>query len=307
MKFTEIILKILSFQMTENLTFGEAREKLLEEAEKGALSTKTRTTTSACKLQELEPGDNTPAWNSQERIEYGFNCLDYLEQFKKGKLKPDWDLLRFRAEKEFRAGSFNSMVPVWFLISNQLRPEVRSEIYHTIHKGINLFDNLRAVPEKDPVKYKNFTFFTEKRENPDTDLICLEPATKGKNLRILSENPLVTARETNKSKSGDYTYYRKVNVPVVRKNGEIQPLCVRNPKTITSYHSVVMKQIRKWIKCGSLEWIPQSLNPKPLLVSSMVIAPKAGPELYRICYNGGPIKFFEQNKQPCHLDTAKQV
>ena len=26
-----------------------------------------------------------------------------------------------------------------------------------------------------------------------------------------------------------------------------------------------------------------------------------------MCYNGGPIKYFEQNKQPCHLDTAKQV
>jgi hypothetical protein len=59
------------------------------------------------------------------------------------------------------------MSPVWLLISNRLRKDERSQIYHIINKGVNLYDNLKEISEDHPVKYKGKRFFTEKVENPD--------------------------------------------------------------------------------------------------------------------------------------------
>ena len=55
--------------MTDNVSFGEARELLLKEAANGTLVTEIRSRTTACLLQELEPGENTPAWDKSEWIE----------------------------------------------------------------------------------------------------------------------------------------------------------------------------------------------------------------------------------------------
>jgi hypothetical protein len=103
----------------------------------------------------------------------------------------------------------------------------------------------------------------------------------------------------------NFLYTKEVNVPVVRnEKGETEALIIRNPKTINKYHSVVMKQMKKWVKTGSIEWVEKANGLPSKFCSSIVIAPKAGPELYRLCFNGGPIKYMEKDKQPCKLEPA---
>lgn len=81
---------------------------------------------------------------------------------------------------------------------------------------------------------------------------------------------------------------------------------VENPKSLTKHHDVVVKQLKKWIKTGALEWIKPKVAKKSdlLLISSMVIVPKAGPEQFRLCFDGSPVKAVESFTQACHLDSC---
>jgi hypothetical protein len=185
------------------------------------------------------------------------------------------------------------MREIWPIIINQMNEDFKSETYHTVFHGVNLFNNLARIKESNPRllgkrKRKIATFFVL---NPDNMLIHK------------------SRRGESTASAGNWLYPRNVLHPVEvgDKRTRGTSLVLKNPRSIYQHHDIVLRQILKWLKSGALEWISEdrikSEEIKPLLTSSIIVVPKSGPEQFRVCFNGNPVKLIEKNKQACTLDS----
>ena len=263
-------------------------------AAQGDFTMERRELIAACSLEGDENSPDSVLWDREEWLKYGFEALENFDKIVSGEMEPNWDIVRFRAEKNFVAGSFTTMREVWLLLISKLNEQFQSECYHSIFYGVNLFDNLAMIKESAPRKLKRRKVATFFVKNPDNVI----HAKKAKNL--------VKPAPQN---TGTFAYPRMVLYPVEVGNNELRgtPLVIKNPRSLYQHHNVVLRQLLKWIKSGALEWIPENSPEKPLLQSSIIVVPKAGPEQYRVCYNGNPVKVIEKRSQACTLDSLGQA
>jgi hypothetical protein len=106
------------------VNFREASKQVRDLAKQGAFSKKPRLKIGACKLNELKVTESTQLWSDKEWVEYGLKTWDLVLKVKNGEIMGDWDMVRFKAEEHFRAGSFRDMIPIWTLAMPYVRKRI---------------------------------------------------------------------------------------------------------------------------------------------------------------------------------------
>lgn len=275
-----------------NRTHKDVVRLVKQELDNGGFDIQRTENVPACSWKELEPTPSTPIWSNQEWTSYSYRALDLFQLALEGKHTPNWNDVKFRAESCFVAGSFNRMIRIWPILINQLPEKMRSEAYHTLFYGVSLFDNLRYIKEREAItfrKEKLATFYTKN-----------EQFARLKFLKAPTSNP-------DQIQSGDYVIARRVLYPGFAScNKRKKSFRVKNPPGLVKHFEVVLKQIKKWVQTGALEVVPNDLA-NPLLASAIIVVPKQGPEQWRVCYDGSPVKAVESYTQPCHLDSCGDV
>jgi len=265
-------------------------------AQEGKLTQQVRNKVRACKLEESPESPNSPYWSNEEWHEYGVHAMKNFNMLLNKEIKPSWDLVRFRSEKDFVYGSFNNNTDLWLPLVQCMPEDIRGQIYHILTRGVNLYDNLANVSIYAPVEYKKFKVATYFIENPD-NTVALANRLKDETGKNLEE----------RATSGDYEYPRVVKYPIFARGPNFgKPFRLENSRSISKNNDEVVKQIMKWIQSGAVTHIPDKTSVKPLMHSNMVVVPKADGDI-RICYNGGPLKQIERFSQPCHLDSCADV
>ena len=275
--------------MSDNVSGNKVREIMTNLAAGGDFIRERRLLIAACSLHGDENSEDSLLWSREEWLKYGYDSLDNFDKIMKGELKPSWDLIKFRAEKHFVAGSFTSMREIWLILIQYMNEDFKAEAYHSVFNGVNLYDNLKFIKESNPVKYKRRKIATFYVKNTD-NIIQVESNKKGN------------------TQAGAFQYPRLVLHPVEvgdrRTRG--RSLVLKNPRSLYQHHSVVLKQILKWLESGAMEWVPPGSPEKPLLTSSIIVVPK-GENDWRVCYNGNPVKMIEERPQPCTLDSLSSA
>ena len=240
-----------------------------------------------------------------EWLDYGLRAINRFHETVSGRNIPNWDQVLFRNESQFISGAFSLFPQVWLILINAIPAENKAEIYHIIHSGLNLFDNLKRISREEAVIHKGVAIKTHFCTNPDNAVLGVQNHQKVPEARI---------------------YPRKVLIPVVA-SGERkgQALKFTNPKGVIDKHEFVKEYLRKSAATGALEHVPKSKMRRvdqidwekecekrpedrfvtPLLTAALIIVPKKGPEQFRVCYDGSILKDLEAFKQPCKLDMCK--
>ncbi|CBY09616.1 unnamed protein product [Oikopleura dioica] len=125
-------------------------------AEEGKLIEQVCGKVRACKLSESPESKTAPYWSDEQWHEYGAQAMINFDKLLKKEIEPNWDLVRFRSEKDFIYGSFNKNTDLWLPLVQCMPKDIRGQIYHILTRGVNLFDNLANVSIYAPVEYKKF-------------------------------------------------------------------------------------------------------------------------------------------------------
>jgi len=261
-------------------------------AKDGSFEPRSRETVEASnydpKTQAKDPASCIPL-NLEQWLTYGFKAVDLYYDVLAGKCSPSWRDVLFRDEQQFIAGSFSLFHQVWLILIAQMPPEDQAELYHTVFTGMSIFDNLKYIRESEPIIHRGTAIGTRFITNPDNETM---------------------SRPSRKDAPFCKKYHRKVLHPVFASGPQKGcNLKFKNPKALFTLHSFVVKQLQKWTVTGALEMMTgekvKSFN--PLLTSAIIVVPKAGPEMYRVCYDGSPIKKIESHKHPCKLDECRKI
>ena len=148
-------------QWSEN----QVKKIMAEKAKNGELSAETRELVAACSLYGDENSPDSVLWSREEWLIYGQKAIENVEKILSGEIEPNWDLIKFRAERHFIAGSFSTMREIWQIIINKLGQVFQSECYHSVFHGVNLYDNLKRIKSRNAIKIKNrriATYFVKK-------------------------------------------------------------------------------------------------------------------------------------------------
>jgi hypothetical protein len=283
-------------------THDEVRKLVRKEVDIGAFNIDMTVGVPACDWKQENPDESTPVWNTDDWVIYGYKALDLYQKTLDGNHTPNWSDVKFRAESHFMAGSFNSMIQIWPVLIHNLPDDMKAECYSTLFHGVSLFDNLSFIEEKEPIEFRQVKIATYYRTNPD--FVERYRATKKVCNKIRKEQGL-KALPFDDVSSGGYLEQRRVLYPgYAKSNDRKKALVVPNPVSLVNHHEVVLPQIKKWIKTGALEHVPKTDKSVPLLTSAIIVVPKQGPEKWRVCFDGSPIKAIERFTQPCHLDTC---
>ncbi|CAG5101436.1 Oidioi.mRNA.OKI2018_I69.YSR.g17087.t1.cds [Oikopleura dioica] len=242
-------------------------------------------------LYQEEDDKSAPYWSDAQWKQYSVEALQTFQRVIDGDVEPDWNLVRFRSEKDFKCGTFADNVDLWLIFINYLPEKLRPEAYHDIHQGISLFQNLMHVPVKKAKRYKNFKVASYYKTNPDNEL-KMKSRMKGE----------------DRYRVGKFHYTRQIHYPVFADGDNFgKPLVIKNSKGTNKHIGVIANQIKKWMESAALEYRPPEAKHSILMMANWVVVPKQGEEQWRTCYNGGPLKVLERYTQPCHLDSAGQV
>ena len=268
---------------------SQAIADIREKASSGFFEPKSRETVLATNYDPISMQKDEKSgrnWDHDSWLNYGLRALDLFQKTKEGTHEPCWSEVWFREESQFIAGSFSHFHQIWLILIAQMPPENRADLYHTIYTGMCIFNNLSYIRESDPIIHRGTAIGTRFIENPD---------------HVYMQGTRVNKCAFKKK------YHKKVLHPVYA-NGPLkgQNLKFRNPNGLFELHDFVIKQLKKWTITGALELV-EKRSPTPLLTSAIIIVPKAGPEMYRVCYDGSPIKKIELFKHPCKLDECKKV
>jgi len=154
----------------------------------------------------------TVEMNPEQWLLYGLKALDTFQKTVSGENEPNWDQVLFREESHFITGAFSLLPQVWVILINAIPAENKAELYHIVHSGLNLFDNLKQIKRRNALFHKGASIKTHFCTNPDN-------AVKG--------------LQQNQEVQGARVYTRKVLVPV-HAAGEIRagPSNLETPKVL---------------------------------------------------------------------------
>ena len=91
----------------------------------------------------------------EEWQSYSANLLVLFDQVWREEKSPSWDLLKFRYEKDFKAGIWQGFIATWLIFINCL-PEESSKFvaYKHVTQGISIFDNQYYLAPSKAREYK---------------------------------------------------------------------------------------------------------------------------------------------------------
>lgn len=111
---------------------SQVRLWVKREIDKGSFDIPKTIAVPACTINQFVHEGNTPVWDTLDWHLYGIKSLEKFEDIVSGKIKPNWDDVKFRSENHFLAGSFNQMIQLWPILINYMPDDLKAEAYHTL-------------------------------------------------------------------------------------------------------------------------------------------------------------------------------
>ena len=259
----------------------------------------------------LQPGDfpimaetfkNIPIGlkSSEEWKNIAVDLLHKSQLVLDGKLIPNWEMLPYRSEKDFRAGIFSTQKEIWPIFINALETDkLKSQAYKIITSGLSIADNQDDLPPSKRRKFRDKTWLcTGKKQNNCYEDLIEKGATvvkdkEGKEYIEIGTN--LYPRETH------YVMEAKR----LGKSGrfERKPYYQNNQKRILDNPEEMQEQIEKWCKQGVLKHLGPEETIKSTTRTSLVLAYHETKKVYRICFDGGPSKVTQKYQVECKLDS----
>jgi hypothetical protein len=219
-----------------------------------------------------------------EWLGYSNLCLKLVEKLRRNEIRPNWALVKYRSEEEFRVGSFHLYVSIWLVTINQLPcDEIKHRTYTLIHKGVNLFRNQANISRKNALKYRNHgklcTGITTDYQSLKIKNLLNNDLVQGNNYKICGiRQKTIVNYPMLKSPC------RKTKIPFFQKISKRTNL---NAKKITA-------QILEWLETKAVVWLGPANKIESPIRAGLVLAinTKQTPEgeklKLRVCMDGGP-------------------
>ena len=246
---------------------------------------------------EEEPPNAPRQW--EEWAVAGQKLLELAIEARNKEFTPKWELIPFRQERDFYAGSFKDFLQIWMIILKELDPPQRARAYSVLSNGVDIFENLKMIRFDDPIVFRRRT------------LVAMKHTKHESNARAFAEHRKNSFERVPGTRPGDcmmvegWPIHRQAKYPVhVGGERHGQPLKINNPRGIESQHEDVVDTLLKWTKTGALKVLEKD-EPEPLMTSAIIMVPKGNG--WRVCYDGSPLTFLETRSVACKLDGVKEV
>jgi hypothetical protein len=232
-------------------------------------------------------------------LEYSYDLLDMFDLCKNGFIKPNWDILIYRSETEFKSGIFSEFSPIWLILINQMdNDKIKHLAYKMVYTGISAFDNQGPIPANQPKSFrdKNLLSTKLKTNKLNSHMHTMMGLHENEEVIICDiEHPRQVYYPVESIKRNNGSWFQK---PFFQPNGV---KCLENAEWITN-------QMVEWIETGAVELVGhQSKVKDTLLLAAVVLAHKPGSNKYRACFDGGSWKTTEKYKVPCNLDMISDA
>ena len=227
---------------------------------------------------------------------YCTKLWDLLHKVANKDIDPTWDMLKFRHEDDYFAGSYSSQLPFWLLAINAINSEkFKYQAYERVHAGVDLFETIAQIPTAKPVKCNHAIKLSTK------PIAHLEFR---KRLKLLGSKSSI--------KLCGNTLYRKCRVPRISDGKITKTAIFKNGLCTLEHTDFILSQIQKWCGTGALECLGKINGPKDLemqnnqnfLSAGIFVVNNGKP---RLIWNGHCIKVVEKFKKSCQLDDVPRV
>ena len=228
------------------------------------------------------------------------DLISKCQQVLDGTLIPTWDMLTYRSEKDFRAGSFSSNIGVWPIFINALETEkLKGLAYKIITSGLSVSDNQANISPENRIRFRKQLFLcTGQKVNQEYEYLIKKGvptavAQNGKEYIIIGGNK----------------YPRKCHYVMeakrIGKTGKFsrKKFYQKNQKRILEHPEEMQKQIEKWCDQGVLKHLGHEDEIDSDLRTSLVLAYHEVKKAFRICYDGGPSKVTQEFLIDCKLNS----
>ena len=273
--------KIKKTPVVGKWTFEQLDQKIYEAVRKGLIHPKRSENTPRTNISpETLYGEKLSWPNShKEWLEYSFDLLDMFELCIKNLIIPNWDILIYRAESEFKSGIFSEFSQIWMILINQMENDkIKHLAYKMIHTGLSAFDNQGPIPTNEPKSFRDkYLLSTKLKQNKlNSHMHSMMKLKENEEVTIcgvVHPRKMYYPVESIKRKNG--SWFQK---PFMQPNGI---RCLENAEWITN-------QMIEWTETGAIELVGhQTKVTDTLLTAAVVLAHKPGSNKYRACFDGG--------------------
>jgi len=209
-----------------------------------------------------------------EWLTFSYRCLTNFEKVLTGKITPTWDLVRYRSEKHFKAGSYSAFAPIWLIIINKLADDKTKQLaYKLIHQGLTVFDNQAAISIKNKLPYRASTqLATTKTINPYYMWLHsqLPEDMKMGNSFVLSG-----------TKYNIYSHYPTEVSQENTEEGKIwkkKPFYQANSSKTTLCPDEITQSIEDWIETGAVQYVGRDKEVESPIRAGVVMALNIKPD-----------------------------
>ena len=241
-------------------------------------------------------------YTHDEWMQYSHTVLKLIPKLLQGAITPRWDLVKFRSEKEFKAGIYSAFAPIWKMVINELNDEQTQQIaYKIIHSGVCVFDNQQYVSPWNAVEYRNSNF------------LCTQKTTNFQNLK---KHSMMASRDKHKASYTEGGMKYKINqyYPVeveylTKRKFRIKPFYQENSKKTLLCPEEITTQLKEWIVTGAIEYVGPAQEVESPIRAGMVMAINIKPDKIklRLCFDGSAWSQTQRFNIPCVLDCIGTV
>ena len=261
--------------------------------ESGLFDTRTRT---GCQAVTYDGKLLDYPYTHEEWLTTCFQLWDKIHAVAEGKLKPSWDMLPFRSEKDYFCNSFQTSLQLWLLAINRLSSEkLKYQAYDRIYHGCDLFEVNDFIRKEHPRKNNNLTS------------VCTKILPHEHNLGVLKKLGV-----EHSTKLCGVPVYKNCRTIRISKNNQEFPAIFPNGSSVEEHHEFILENVLKWSKSGAISCLGEVNSDSDLKLqagdhffsASIFVVVTSKP---RLIFNGHPLKCIERFKKSCVLDSIPEV
>lgn len=254
-------------------------------------------------IQATDIYNNKKSWpkSHKEWLAYSHLALKHFQNIMEGKQIPTWQLVRFRAEDEFKAGIYSAFPSIWMIMINALAEDrIKQLAYKLIFEGVSIFENQATVSMSQKQLYRR------------KHLLCSGKTLNITNLRVYNKlNATDRNGYTFKLAGTKYSIFSNYPMEAMKKGKEWEkkPFFQSNSKKVLLSPDAVTESLVEWNKTGAIEYVGKAEEIESPIRAATVLAINIKPEKIklRVCFDGGPWSITKKYDVPCVLDTVQKA
>jgi hypothetical protein len=209
-------------------------------------------------------------------------------------------MLKFRFEKDFKAGIWGGFTEIWQIFINCL-PEESSKFvaYKHVSQGISIFDNQYYIAPVRAREYRrNRTIYHLATNSFKNELYN----TWHNKLGFKKSEQLIIADQTLSLRSNYPIRIKKIDGALVKK-----PFYQQNSEHLLENIKVINDQLIDWIATGAVKLVGPIGKIQSKIRTSLVLVYNETADKFRCCFDGGSFKVTQGYSVPCKLDTLNET